>query len=252
MLSPIRFRLTSGLFHVDPRNLPLSRGETRSNEEVGVTALPHIEAPSGELPIQLAELVIEASISGLYAETTHTMVFFNPNPRPLEGSLVFPLPQAAVVCGYALDVDGHMVDGVVLPKQEARRILEAEIRKGVDPGLVEHVAGNLYRTRVYPLPPGGTRRVRITYVSELTTDGSAAAYHLPLPEAPCAVQLDLEVYAPVTPECDGPDLQATGGRWAGRRVYAPGGKSLDVLIRLPDLPERFSLVVDPTEEEVFF
>ena len=84
--------------------------------------------------------------------------------------------------------------------QEARRILEAEERKGVDPGLVEQVKGNVYRTRIYPIPAKGTRTVQITYVSDLTVEDNDAAYHLPLAHATeiDEVSLHLEVLqAPV-------------------------------------------------------
>lgn len=141
--------------------------------------LPYVEAPAGERAVRLASVDIQVVVNGLYAETTQTLRLYNPNGRELEGSLVFPLPDGATVSGCALDVEGQLVDGVVVPKQEARRILEAEVRKGVDPGLVEQVRGNLCRVRVYPIPVRGSRTVRIAYVSELSVQGSDAAYHLP-------------------------------------------------------------------------
>lgn len=226
-----------------------------------MTARPNflawVEAPAGEKPIQLTELTVQAEITGMVAETTQTMVFYNPNSRPLEGSLTFPMPEGAVVCGYALDVQGRMVDGVVVPKEEARRILEAEIRQGVDPGLIEQVAGNLYRTRIYPLPPGGTRRVRITYVNELTSDGAAAHYHLPLThgEHLKEVSVRLTVHqAPVRPVISG---------WSGQplkeqdRAWISEGKisgqvDHDFHLTLPDLPDLFTQVERTEENEVFF
>src|SRR5580704_12882112 len=129
--------------------------------------LPFIGVPPGESPVVLGRLEVAVAISGLFAETTQTMTFRNPNRRTLEGSLSVALPDGATVCGYAIDLDGELVDGVIVAKHEARRILEVEIRKGVDPGLVEQVQGNVYRTRIYPLPPAGTRTVRLTYVTEL-------------------------------------------------------------------------------------
>lgn len=33
------------------------------------------------------------------------------------------------------------------------------MRKGVDPGLLEMVQGNVFKTRVYPMPPGKERKV---------------------------------------------------------------------------------------------
>lgn len=221
----------------------------------GKASFPHLEAPQGEREVTLRDLEVEAVISGLYAETTCTMRFHNPNARVLEGSLVFPLPDGAVVCGYALDVAGRMVEGVVVPKQEARRILEAEIRKGVDPGLVEQVQGNVYRTRVYPLPAGGTRTVRVTYVSELTVDGRGAAYHLPLaaPASVDEVRLRVEVaQSPVTPVlAGGPGnlrLEPWEGRWVARATLK--GAAEDLQVRLPDLPDRFVLLERTAEGEV--
>ncbi|MCP4041999.1 MAG: hypothetical protein GY731_08595, partial [Gammaproteobacteria bacterium] len=155
------------------------RRSSREDRQFSITdLLPFVEAPRAEEGIELQGLEIQAVVTGLHAETTQTMRFYNPNRRDLEGNLTFPLPDGAVVCGYALDVDGKMVDGVVVPKQEARRILEAEQRKGVDPGIVEQVQGNVYRTRIYPIPSRSTRTVRITYVSDLTVSGEDAAYHL--------------------------------------------------------------------------
>jgi len=117
--------------------------------------LPYIQSPHAERPVVLQRLEIEVKVTGLFAETTQTMHFFNPNNRDFEGQLFFPLPSTGVVCGYGLDVDGGMVDGVIVPKKRARQILEAEERKGADPGLVEQVQGNIYRTRIYPLPARG-------------------------------------------------------------------------------------------------
>src|SRR6187455_580077 len=155
--------------------------------------LPFVAAPGGERPVALEGLEIGVVVTGMFAETTQTLTFRNPNRRVLEGMLTFPLPDGAVVCGYAIDVDGEMVDGVVVAKQEARRILEVEIRKGVDPGLVEHVQGNVYRTRIYPLPAGGTRTIRLVYVSELACEGNSAAYHLPLGHAKEVERVSLRV-----------------------------------------------------------
>jgi hypothetical protein len=77
-----------------------------------------------------------------------------------------------------------MVDGVVVERQEARVAFEKEVRRGIDPGLVEWVQGNAFRTRVWPVPAHGRRTVRVQYVSDLVTRGSGesreALYALPL------------------------------------------------------------------------
>lgn len=133
-------------------------------------------------PIAIRSYSVEASVHDLYAKVTTTIGFYNPNGRVLEGELRFPLPDGASVCGYALDIDGAMVDAVVVEKEAARVAFEGEVRRGIDPGLVEHVRGNVYNTRVYPLPAHDTRTVRLSYVHPLPCATDAAAiFNLPMP-----------------------------------------------------------------------
>lgn len=151
----------------------------------GLTAqdtLPQLTAgvQGDQREMVLEKLDVSVDILGLISETSLTMTFFNPHDRVLEGELVFPLPDGATVSGYALDVNGQMVDGVAVEKEKARRVFETEVRRGVDPGIVEKTAGNHFRTRIYPLPAKGRRTVMVRYLSELDTRGDSAVYRLPL------------------------------------------------------------------------
>jgi Ca-activated chloride channel family protein len=123
---------------------------------------------------------VVARVVGHLAETRMTLTFGNTYPRALAADLYVPLPPEATVSGYALDVGGRLVDGVVVEKDEARRIFETEVRKGVDPGLVEWTRGNVFKTRVFPVPPQGSRTVAITWVAPLEQRGADSVYHLPL------------------------------------------------------------------------
>lgn len=133
-------------------------------------------------PLLLSRLDIQAMITGFVAETTVTMTFRNQYDRVLEGQLYLPLPEGATVCGYGLDVEGEIVDGVVVEKHRARIAFETEMRRPVviDPGLVEWVKGNNFKTRVWPIPAWRSRTIKIQYVSDLLTKGSEAFYYLPL------------------------------------------------------------------------
>ena len=123
---------------------------------------------------------VDVRIVGYLAETRMTMVFANPWQRPLGGDLYFPLPEGATVSGYALDVNGTMVDGVVVEKEKARRVLETEMRRGVDPGLAELALGNVFKTRVFPIPARGSRTVSVSWVGSVEGSGSPFSYRLPL------------------------------------------------------------------------
>jgi len=109
-------------------------------------------------PITLTKADVRLFIAGRLCQTTMTLTFHNDADRVLEGELVFPLPENATVCGYGLDVGGQIVDAVTIEKEKARVVFESESRRGIDPGIVEQVQGNNFRTRVHPIPAKGTRR----------------------------------------------------------------------------------------------
>lgn len=133
-----------------------------------------------EKPVYLGDLSVAVRIFGHLAETTMKMKFINPNSRVLEGELELPMPEGAVVSGYALDVNGVMIDGVAIEKQKAREVFEAEVRKGIDPGIIEKVKGNNFKTRIYPIPASGYRIAQVTYITSLEIDDAEAVYRLPL------------------------------------------------------------------------
>ena len=122
-----------------------------------------------DAPVRLEHADIQITLAGPLAQVTQTLVFHNPSKRVLEGELTFPLPEGAAVSGFALDVKGELVDAVPVEKEKARVVFEKEVRKGVDPALLERLEGNVFRTRLYPLPAGGTRTVRITYSTDKKT-----------------------------------------------------------------------------------
>jgi len=230
-----------------------------ATQPVSGLMVPRIRVPSGERPVEIAALDVRVVIHGLHAETTETVTFFNPNGRVLEGDLEFPLPDGATVSGFGLDVAGQIVDGVVVSKDRARVILETEIRRGVDPGLVEQVRGNVHRARIYPIPARGTRTVRLRWVSDLTTRGREAAYHLPLPyNRPIGhVSMRLEVVqAPVEPEVAGGFGNLTLRRWEDRWVaearFDGAAPSRDLRVRLPRLPAELVEVEPGDGSEAFF
>ena len=150
------------------------------SEPAQVQRPPRLELDeSGEKRAMLVERVsTDVVIRGLLAETTTKMVFRNPHDRVLEGQLDFPLPEGASISGYGLDVDGEMAEGVIVEKDAARVAFETEVRKGVDPGLAEWVRGNNFRTRVYPIPAGGT--ARFLFATYSRSFSSQEAVYLPL------------------------------------------------------------------------
>ncbi|MBR6372042.1 MAG: DUF2135 domain-containing protein [Victivallales bacterium] len=157
------------------------------------------------MPVQVTDVEIEANVDGVLTETTVTMTLHNPNGRILEGELNFPLPAGATVAGYALDINGKMVDGVIVEKEKARAVFDEVVRQGVDPGMAEQVGGNMFRTKVYPINANGDRHVRVRYVAttlSVTENGSRSSYYvqpLNFPDKLASFKLKLNVAAAIQP-----------------------------------------------------
>ena len=135
---------------------------------------------AGPASLAISRVDVEARVFGSIAETRLTLTFANPHDRALAGDLYFPLPEGATVSGYALDVEGVMVDGVVVERRKGREVFEKIVRQGIDPGLLEWVRGSNFRTRVFPIPARGRRTVMVRYLSEVVDGPDGPAYYLPL------------------------------------------------------------------------
>lgn len=125
--------------------------------------------------LAIEEADISVRILGDVAETVIELDFRNDGTRAVEGEFVLPLPEGATVSGYALEVNGKMRAAVAVEKERARTAYETVKRRLIDPGIVEREAGNIYRTKVYPIPAKGTKRLRISYTETLHKN-----YSLPL------------------------------------------------------------------------
>lgn len=126
-----------------------------------------LRADEQSIKVETSESVVAENPFFKRVKTKFT--FTNPNIRAMAGELEFPIPEGAVVCGYALEINGEMVPGVVCEKEKARVAFENEMRKGVDPGIVEQVKGNIWRTRIFPLNHKTPRRAEVTYLAPLST-----------------------------------------------------------------------------------
>lgn len=125
------------------------------------------ELRANEQPVTVEKSEETVAENAYFKRIKAHFTFTNPNTRVMSGELEFPIPDGAVVCGYALEVNGEMVPGVVCEKEKARVAFENETRKGVDPGIVEQVKGNLWRTRIFPLNPKTPRKAEVEYIAPL-------------------------------------------------------------------------------------
>lgn len=141
------------------------------------------------LLVRLSQLKVNVKVVGNIAYTTTEMHFFNGTNRQMEAELMFPLPEGVSVSRYAIDINNKMREAVPVNKNKGKQVFEAIEHRRVDPGLLEKVEGNNFRTRIYPLMPGKERIVIIGYEQELSSfDATHLSYQM-LSSYP--VQLDV-------------------------------------------------------------
>ncbi|YCM45519.1 VIT domain-containing protein [Verrucomicrobiaceae bacterium 227] len=142
-----------------------------------------VQGPRGErAQLIIANIEADVFFHQDLAETVLTITFRNPEARVTEGEFAMPLPPGSTVSSYALDVNGKMRESVAVEKERARNAYESIKRQMIDPGFVEREAGNVYRTKIFPIPSQGTKAVRIGYCEILPTKDGRIHYHLPLTE----------------------------------------------------------------------
>lgn len=157
--------------------------------QVPVMTIDQKEDPA----VSLYSLKVDIKITGSLSITTLQMSFRNSSNRVLEGELTIPLPEGSSVSRYALDINGKMREAVPVDKAKGTQVFEAIERRRVDPGLLEKVEGNNFRTRIYPIPAFGMRKIIIAYEQELTVNKkNQLRYHLPLSFKQAIPEFDLE------------------------------------------------------------
>ena len=152
-----------------------------ANKKVLPSQIPtlQIKGPEKE-QVRLTSLQMTTYLENGFARTRYDLVFENPHERELEAEFEFPLQANQTITRFELEVNGELRPAVAVEKQQARIAYEATIRRGVDPGLLEKVEGNVFKMRVYPLLPKAPKRMRIEVCSVLEQDATTAYFRLPL------------------------------------------------------------------------
>lgn len=127
---------------------------------------PHPRPPRPlppESTYKIQELDIQARLVDQVARVSVSQSFVNTGSRQLEVSFVFPLPYDGAIDSMTLMVDGKEYPAELLPADEARKLYEDIVRKNQDPALLEWMGTGLFKTSVFPVPPGEKRTVTLRY-----------------------------------------------------------------------------------------
>ncbi|MBI2165593.1 MAG: VWA domain-containing protein [Chloroflexi bacterium] len=141
--------------------------------------LPPIR-PTPLPPVEVKYIRVAVDIKDHIATTQVDQVFYNPADVPLEGTFLFPFAKGVSVSSLVMHVDGKVMEGELLSKEEARRLYEEIVRSRRDPALLEYIGNDAFQLNVFPIPPKGERRVQLKYSQLLEAERGLASYSYPL------------------------------------------------------------------------
>ncbi|WP_085904707.1 marine proteobacterial sortase target protein [Kiloniella majae] len=133
--------------------------------------------------IQLATNV-EIDINGPIARTKVTQRFRNPSNGWVEGTYVFPLPETSAVDTLKMQIGDRFIEGVIKPKEEARKIYDDAKREGKKASLVEQLRPNLFTNSVANIGPQEIVVVQIEYQETVRQSNGLFSLRFPMVAAP--------------------------------------------------------------------
>ena len=127
------------------------------------------------VPLSVGYHKVDVDIRDGLARTTVEESFINTTDRELEGTFYFPLPSDASIAGFGMWIGNELIEADIVEKQRAREIFDIILSEKKDPALLEWAGGNLFKTRVYPIPAHGMKRIKITYTQRCPWKATASA-----------------------------------------------------------------------------
>lgn len=128
-------------------------------------------------------IAVQASIRDQIAQVQVSQSFVNTGSTTMEVEFCFPLPYDGAIDRLTLMVDGKEFPARLLPAGEARALYESIVRKNRDPALLEWIGSGMFRTSVFPVPPGQERKVSLKYTQLLRSSQQLADFLFPLSTA---------------------------------------------------------------------
>ena len=130
--------------------------------------------------LEVSYLKTAVTIKDQIATTQIEQEFYNPSPRQLEGTFLFPVPKGAQINKFAMEINGKQVQAELLVADKARGIYEDIVRRLKDPALLEYADRDLLKVRIFPIEPNAKKRITLSLAQVLKADAGLVSYVLPL------------------------------------------------------------------------
>ncbi|XP_008690327.2 protein mono-ADP-ribosyltransferase PARP4 [Ursus maritimus] len=134
--------------------------------------------------VPLEDVHIKGKIIDFVAQVIVFQTYANQSSVPIEARYIFPLDDKAAVCGFEAFINGKHIAGEVKEKEAAHREYREAIRQGHGAYLMDQDAPDVFTISVGNLPPKAKVLIKITYITELSIQGSRAVFFMPATVAP--------------------------------------------------------------------
>lgn len=106
-----------------------------------------------------AKVKIQDHVAATYVDQS----FRNELNQQVEATLIFPLPDGAVITEMYYYFNGIRYKASVREKKEAQAAYDAKIRQTLDPALLQEIGDNIFKLQIAPINAYSDVRVEITY-----------------------------------------------------------------------------------------
>jgi Ca-activated chloride channel family protein len=190
--------LASGL----PRAMHAQTAEARPWASQVVVPQARAFAPGRGPILRITGVNVGVVIRDQIATTMMEIRLSNPGASRQEAELLVPVPERAVVRGFAFQGPGAEPSARLLSHEEGRQTYDRLVAQARDPALLEFAGFNLVRSSVFPVEPGGTQAVRLTYEHLMAANGDRVDYVLPRSESieysiPWKIAIKIHSKAPI-------------------------------------------------------
>ncbi len=179
-------RDTATKLYSDFFDTPILRGEQKAVQKAVQATFNRSEAKAGLLDINekkvwLAQQQVKVTPHGDWADVELYEIYENQTNDSQEIVYSFSLPQSAVITGVWLGNSSDLsarFPFTVSTRGAAQKVYTEQVRRNVDPALLEQIGPNSYRLRAFPVLPGKNTPLHLwmTYQVLQTKDG------IPLPQ----------------------------------------------------------------------
>ncbi|XP_073899764.1 protein mono-ADP-ribosyltransferase PARP4 isoform X2 [Castor canadensis] len=186
-----------------------------SNVKVGLQ-----DASGHSVPLE--DVHIKGRIIDFVAQVIVFQTYTNHSDVPIEAKFIFPLDDKAAVCGFEAFINEKHIVGEIKEKEEAQREYREAVSQGHGAYLMDQDAPDVFTVSVGNLPPKAKVLIKITYITELSMQGSVAVFFLPTTVAPWQQDKALNEH-----------LQDTVEKICIREIGAKQSFSLAISIEMP-------------------